>query len=246
LPTWFSIIAESTVDSIKPNLAGLRLLLIIGFSVLNCCAQQSASPGQAIQMRIVLEQQTGSAVRVVSPQHVFKTGDLVRFRVLSSSDGFLYVSNRAASGKYSELFPGKGADSDNKLEHGREYRIPAARRSWFRIEKPPGYETIFFTFTDSPLRKSEPGLPTIASGEPLPQTRPAELIPRCDDALFRARGECLDVNAGPSAVTPGTLAGSDTLMPRDVTIVPGPDVSVVTPATPGDAPIIYEFRIAHR
>ncbi len=154
-------------------------------------------------MRIVLEQQTGSTFRVVSPQHVFKTGDMVRFRVLSSSDGFLYVSDRAASGKYSELFPVKGADSDNRLEHGREYRIPAASRSWFRIEKPAGYETVFFTFTYSPLpRRSEaaPTFPATAPKEPLPQTRPAELIPRCDDALFRARGECLDVNAGPSAV----------------------------------------------
>jgi Domain of unknown function (DUF4384) len=231
----------------KPNIEGLLLVLIIGAAVLNCFAQ-SASPGQDIQMRIVLEQQTGSTFRVVSPQHVFKTGDLVRFRVLSSSDGFLYVSDRAASGKYSELFPAKGSDTGNRLEHGREYRIPAASRSWFRIEKPPGYETVFFTFTYSllPRRSEAAPIPATAPGEPLPQSRPAELIPRCDDALFRARGECLDVNAGPSAVPPGTLAGSDALTPRDVTIVPGPDISVVTPATPGDAPIIYEFRIAHR
>ena len=237
------------MDSMKANIEGLLLVLIIGADILISGAQQSASPGQNVQMRIVLEQQTGSTFRIVSPQHVFKTGDLVRFRVLSSSDGFLYVSDRAASGKYSELFPAKGSDTDNRLEHGREYRIPAASRSWFRIEKPPGYETVFFTFTYSPLpRRSEaaPTFPSTAPGEPLPQTRPAELIPRCDDALFRARGECLDVNAGPSAVPPGTLAGSDALTPRDVTIVPGPDISVVTPATPGDTPIIYEFRIAHR
>ncbi len=186
----------------------------------------------------------GSAFRVVSPQHIFKTGDLVRFRVLSSSDGFLYVSNRAASGKYSELFPAKGAESNNRLERGREYRIPAAARSWFRIEKPPGYETVFFTFTYSPLPRS--GEPASPPAKPAPQTSPAELIPRCDDAIFRARGECLDVNAGPSAVPPGTLPGSEALTPRDVAIVQGPDGSVVTPETPGDAPIVYEFRIAHR
>jgi len=219
----------------------LWLVVITGAGALSCCAQQ---PGQDLQMRIVLEQQTGSAFRVVSPQHVFKTGDMIRFRVRSSSDGFLYVSDRAASGKYSELFPAEGAD--NRLEHGKDYRIPAASRSWFRIEKPAGYETIFFTFNSSPLLRRNEAAPTTIYVKPPPQAPPAELIPRCDDALFRARGECLDANAGPSAVPAGTLAGSDALTPRDVSIVQGPDVSVVTPATPGDSPIIYEFRIAHR
>jgi hypothetical protein len=219
----------------------LWLVLITAAGVPYCWAQQ---PGQDLQMRIVLEQQTGSEFRIVSPQHIFKTGDMIRFRVSSSSDGFLYVSDRAASGKYSELFPAKGADSDNRLEHGKEYRVPAAARAWFRIEKPAGYETIFFTFTSSPLLpKNEVLTP---HGKPGPQAPAAELIPRCDDALFRARGECLDVNAGPSAVPGGTLAGSDALAPRDVSIIQGPDTSIVTPAGPGDTPIIYEFRIAHR
>lgn len=221
----------------------LWMVLITGAGVLNCCALQPGQDQQKdLQMRIVVEQQTGSAFRIVSPQHIFKTGDMIRFRVSSSADGFLYVSDRAASGKYSELFPAKGAG--NRLEHGKDYRIPAAARAWFRIEPPAGYETIFFTFTSSPvIRRSEPGNPY---GKPAPTGAPAELIPRCDDAMFRARGECLDVNAGPSAVPAGTLAGSDGLTPRDVSIVQGPDSSVVTPAGPGDTPIIYEFRIAHR
>jgi Domain of unknown function (DUF4384) len=218
----------------------LWLVLIAAGVVLHCCAQQA---GQDLQMQIVLEQQSGSAFRIVSPQHVFKTGDMIRFRVRSSSDGFLYVSDRAASGKYAELFP-KEADSDNRLEHGKDYRIPAAARAWFRIEKPAGYETIFFTFTASPLPPRNGASP--GYGKPPAQALPAELIPRCDDALFRARGDCLDVNAGPSAVPAGTLPDSDSLTPRDVSIVQGPDSSVVKSAGPSDTPIIYEFRIAHR
>jgi hypothetical protein len=222
--------------------SALLLLLVIVSGVLNLRAQQPDA-----QMRIILEQQVGSAVRSVSPQHVFKTGDMVRFRVRSTADGFLYVSNRAASGKYSELFPGKGLPGDNRLENGREYRIPAASRSWFRIERPPGYETVFFTFTYTPLvRRNEPALPPATHENPVPETHPPALIPRCDDALFRARGECLDVSAGPSAVPPGTVAGPDVLTSRDVAIVQSPDGSVVSPVSPGNAPIVYEFRIAHR
>jgi hypothetical protein len=215
----------------------LWLVLIVG--VLRCNAQPAVPE---LQMRIVLEQKNGSAFHVVSPQHIFKTGDMIRFRVSSSSDGFLYVSDRAASGKYSDLFPAEGAD--NRLEHGKDYRIPASTRAWFRIESPVGYETVFFTFTSSPaIRRNQLGKPY---GRPAPPATPAELIPRCDDALFRARGECQDVNAGPSAVPAGILANSDALTPRDVSIVQGTDGSVVAPAGPGNTPLVYEFRIAHR
>jgi hypothetical protein len=75
--------------------------------------------------------------------------------------------------------------------------------------------------------------------KPIPQAPAAELIPRCDDALFRARGECLDVSAGAQSAGDGLTA-------RDVSVVQGPGVSVVTPASTGDAPMVYEFRIAHR
>jgi hypothetical protein len=221
------------------TIIGLWLVLVTGTGLLT---SQQSDP--IVQMRIVLEQQTGATFRIVSPHHVFKTGDMVRFRVRSSSDGFLYVSNRGASGKYSQLFPAKGADSDNRLEHGRDYRIPSAARSWFRIEKPAGYETVFFTFTYAPLARKNNVAPVFPKA--VPQAAPVELIPRCDDAMFRARGECLDLSAGPSAVPPGTLEGSDATTPRDVIIVPGPDISVVSPTEPGETPIVYEFRIAHR
>src|ERR1700739_3124702 len=125
LPTWFSIIDESApLNPIKSSIECLLLVLAAGTGVLKSSAQQPVSPGQDVQMRIVLEQQTGSTFRIVSPQRVFRTGDLVRFRVLSSADGFLYVSDRAASGKYSVLFPAKGSDGSNRLEGGRGYRSP--------------------------------------------------------------------------------------------------------------------------
>lgn len=229
------------VTQSRPQIPRLWLVLLMGTAVVSCCAQPS---GQEIQMRIVLEERTGSAFRIVSPQHVFKTGDMIRFRVRSSSDGYLYVSNRGASGKFTELYPLPGTGTDNRLERDRDYRIPSAARSWFRIEKPAGYETVFFTFTYSQVRGGSNVAPVLP--KPIEQGVPAELIPRCDDALFRARGECLDVNAGPSAVPAGTLKGSEALTPRDITIIAGPDGSVVSPNGPGNTPIVYEFRIAHR
>lgn len=73
--------------------------------------------------------------------------------------------------------------------------------------------------------------------------------PRCDDGIFRARGECIDANAGASALgpqehLPGATPGNDPA-PREIVVIRKPDSSVVAPATDSDAPIIYQFRIAH-
>jgi len=76
--------------------------------------------------------------------------------------------------------------------------------------------------------------------EPLP----SDMLPRCDDGIFRARGECLDDKAGASAVSPGD-PGPAKLTPREIVVIRKTDSSVIAPVSDGDAPIIYQFRIAH-
>lgn len=217
-------------------------------------AQQSGPGGrtspQPQKMEIVLEQQVGRTGRAVNPQHVFRTGDLVRFRFKASFDGYLYVTDQASSGKYLKLFPGEKAGADNRIIHGREYLIPATNGSWFRIDKPAGYETVFFTVTPSRLGEKASELPRPPVLAPPPaQPLPSNMLPRCDDGIFRARGECLDDNAGARALSPnetapgGSSAGG--LTPREIVVIRKPDSSVVAPATDGDTPIVYQFRIAH-
>ena len=224
--------------------------LMIGLSALTCMAQQPVAVEQAQTMQIVLEQKVGKTIRVVNPQHVFKTGDLVRFRFRSSFDGFLYVTDQASSGKYLTLFPSSGSGADNRLVHGREYLIPATA-AWFRIDKPAGYETVFFVVTPTRLgdKSTAPPPPPFLAPPPA-QPLPEDMLPRCDDGIFRARGECIDDNAGPGALTaPAQPSGSTDpngkLTPREIVVIRKPESSVVAPATDGDAPIIYQFRIAH-
>jgi hypothetical protein len=230
----------------------LRCTLMMGLATFACVAQQPRAADQPRKMEIVLEQQVGKTSRVVNPQHVFKTGDRVRFRFRSSFNGYLYVTDRAASGKYLTLFPAEGAGTDNHLVRGKDYLIPSTADSWFRIDEPAGYETVFFVVTPSRLGEKSgqtpPQAPILAPppSEPLP----ADLLPRCDDAIFRARGECLDANAGAGALAPQehpTDANSnENLTPREIVVIRKTDSSVVAPATDGDTPIIYQFRIAHR
>ena len=218
----------------------------------------SALYGQSPHMQIIVERRVGKSVQQMNPQHVFTAGDYVRFRFSSSFDGYLYVTDQSTSGKYVSLFPAAGAAESNEVRRNANYLVPASSGSWFRVDNPPGYETIFFLISrtqlqSSPNENQAPAGPSSFSmpPPPAPMPAPAELSPRCDDALFRARGDCLDVLAGPRSIPPqdnipAELPHVPASSSRDVTVINKPTSSVIAPDTSGGAPLIYEFRLAHR
>lgn len=208
---------------------------------------------QTPQTQITVERQVKGGAQVTSPQHVFHSGDLVRFRFKSSFDGYLYVMDQSTSGKYLVLFPAKDAPDTNRIEREREYLIPATSDAWFRVDNPPGYETIYFVISSGRLEKAATANPQnpVQPLSAAPPSAPAELLPRCDDAVFRARGECVDVLAGPRPLgkddaVPSQLPAVPPASPRDITVINKQDVSVVAPASGADGPLIYQFRLAHR
>jgi hypothetical protein len=224
------------------------------------CVLLSASSfvlfAQSPHTQIVVERQVKGGVQVTSPQLVFHAGDLVRFRFKSSFDGYLYVMDQSTSGKYLLLFPAKDVPDSNRIERDREYLIPATNGTWFRVDNPPGYEIIYFVISSTRLEKSAAANSPQDQVQPLPAappspTAPAELLPRCDDAVFRARGECIDVLAGPHAVgkddaVPSQLPVVPGMNPRDITVINKHDSTVIAPANGADGLLIYQFRLAHR
>lgn len=207
--------------------------------------------GQQRTVQIVLEQKNGASARRKSPQHVFRDGDLIRFRIRPSFSGFLYVMDRSTSGAYLSLFP-ETPDQDNRITASLELNVPAGAGSWFRIDRPSGYDTVYFVVSASPLTGRSGRSPAPLPPPPsVNSAAPANLLPRCDDSLFRARGECEDSSAGPRAlphgepVPPDILADSS-MASRDIVIVQNPKSSVVTSGDTDSLPVVYEFRIAHR
>jgi hypothetical protein len=207
---------------------------------------------QTPHMQITVERQAKDRkAEVTSPQHVFHSGDLVRFRFRSSFDGYLYVMDQSTSGKYLLLFPAKDAQEANRVEQDKEYLIPASSGSWFRVDDPPGYETVYFVISPVKLEKPTEQETHPLPAEPPPPNAPAELLPRCDDSVFRARGECVDVLAGPRAVgkddtVPSQLPAIPGTAPRDITVINKPSTTVVAPKDGASGPLIYEFRLAHK
>jgi hypothetical protein len=203
------------------------------------------------KVEIGVERKAGARVERMDPNHVFEQGDLVRFRFKPSFAGYLYVMDHSTSGKYLLLFPKEETGLDNRIVADRSYLLPMTESGWFRVEGPAGHEVLYWFV--SPARLNEPGAGTF----PIPKL-PAEappldpaITPRCDDAIFRARGECLDVTAGAKPIrdqdeVPANLSGLPGAGARELTVTKSDkQTSVVLP--PGEnEPFLYTFRLAHR
>lgn len=197
---------------------------------------------------IVLEKRTGAGVQRVDPGHVFEKGDTVRFQLRPQVDGFLYVLDLNTSGRYDVLFPRAETGNDNRIEHGRDYLLPATADGWFKVAGPAGHERLYFVLSPVALTADQ----AQQNAAPLPPqgTAPSTMKPRCNDSLFRARGECVDSSAGPQAVAPGEElpGGIRQAAPeasRDLQFTRSGSASVVKTPAPLSGPVVYEFLLAH-
>ena len=162
----------------------MRAMLLLAAS-LTMLAQQ--------RLEITIEKREAGAWKVMDPGHVFSDGDQLRFRFKSNQSGFLYVVNEGTSGEQSTLFPSEQAGSNNRIEAGQEYIIPSTSGA-FRVTGPKGYDTVYWVL--SPVRIGEPAKYRPVPAPPAPGKAPGNLTPRCDDTIFKARGECVDAGAG--------------------------------------------------
>jgi len=196
----------------------------------------------AHRMEIVLERHEGKTWRVIDPGLILDQGDEVRFRFRTNFDGYLYVSNHSTSGRYEQLFPREETGRDNRVAAGQEYRVPATSTA-FRIAGPAGHETVYWLVSPMPLGDVPPQLDF-----PVEQHN---LIPRCDDARLKVRGDCVDASAGPKLVPrdagmPQNLSDAATRSQRDLMFIRQQDTAVISSPEPLTGPVIYEFLLAHR
>jgi hypothetical protein len=201
----------------------------------------------AHRMEIVLERLNGDDWHAVDPALVLAQGDRVRFKFRTNFDGFLYVMNQSTSGKYEQLFPRVETGEQNRVTANQQYQVPATSTA-FRIVGPAGYEVVYWLVTPGRLTDAPPRF-----GAPPPDltVKPPTLIPRCDDSVMRARGDCVDHSAGPKMVPrgeelPPNLASTADSNQRDLLFMQEKDTAVIASTAPLTGPVIYEFRLAHK
>ena len=199
----------------------------------------------ASRMEITLERKEGKVWKAIDPALILASGDVVRFRFKPSFDGYLYVTDYGTSGKYTLLFPRAETGQKNLVQAGKEYLIPATE-AVFRVAGPAGYESVYWLVSPVALGNNTDFAPAHPSNY-----RPSVLLPRCDGTVLQARGLCLDQQAGPHIVddnetVPDDLSKARSMTTRELTIIQDHDRSVVSTGAPATAPLMYEFRIAHK
>ena len=204
----------------------------------------AAAPAATKTLQIIVEKKLpDGTAQSMTPTHVFQTGDIIRLRLVSHFDGFLYMMDQGSSGQFSTVFPSVAAGSDNRIAEGKTYLVPATTDGWFELTGPPGFDVFYFLLSPSAL--ATPAASSFVSPGPA-----SSLLPRCNDAAFRARGECNDISAGPAALPrnaplPAPLAPIAGAASRDITIVRKKDEVTVKSGGAKTAPVIYTFRLAH-
>ncbi len=185
------------------------------------------------------------------PEHVFDSGDVVRFRLTSGFDGYLYVIDLGSSGGYTVLFPAAGGSSDNVIHNGIDSLVPAVGDGWFQIDGPAGFDVIYFLVSPTPIDvAAAKGTKEHATPQPAPNALPDSLKPRCNDAIFQARGECIDDSAGPAPLPrdvplPPQISVVAPNVSRDIVFVADEDDNSIKATAPAATPVVYIFRLAH-
>lgn len=224
----------------------LLILVLVGTAIVVHGQKSGASV-----LSIRLEQRKGDTAHPVPQNSVFRNGEILRFRLTSQIEGYLYVVDQGTTGSTEVLFPASGQASSNRIRIGREYLVPADGEGWFEVSGPTGFDVLYFVVSATPI--SLPSGST-ADAKPAPADAPpptSNLLPRCDDAIFKARGECVDGSAGvaplpPNAPVPRELVPLARSASRDIVLTDDGDDTAVQSAPDAKLPIIYTFRLAHR
>lgn len=200
---------------------------------------------------LILEKKEGSQVRIVDPTYVFSDGDKLRFRLKSAVKGFLYVMDQGSSGSWQQLFPRDELTQSREVIAGKDYIVPASGSGWFAVTGPAGYDNIYFLVSPIDLGRKLPGASAPHESSEADAAALASATPRCNDEMFRMKGECLDTNAGlkpmdKGEVLPDRLPQVQTVTSRDLIIVGSEKDTSISSTQPFDAPAVYRFRIAHK
>lgn len=93
-----------------------------------------------------IELRRAGQTQAVSNKHAFKSGDQIRFHVISNTDGFAYVVLKEGSqGETALLFPDSRHADDNRINAKQEYSIPSD--DFLLFDQHPGTERVTLVLT---------------------------------------------------------------------------------------------------
>jgi hypothetical protein len=217
----------------------MRIILVCAMAVL-------LRADEVQRIKLAVERQDGSAWKPVDSALVFAVGDKLRFKVSATFAGYLYVMNHGTSGAYELLFPRSDTGADNQIDAHKEYIVPAVQ-GWFKVTGPAGHDIVYWVISPVKLGNEFRALPP----PPPHPDFPLSFKPRCDDTIFKSRGDCVDTSAGVKPLkegetVPRNLESIATPTPRELLFIQEKGATVVSSPAPLTGPVVYELRLAHR
>ena len=214
--------------------------------ILACAVAAFLNADDVQRIKLAVERQDGSVWKPVDSALVFAAGDKVRFKFSATFAGYLYVMNHGTSGAYELLFPRSDTGADNRIESQKEYIVPAAQ-GWFKVTGPAGHDIVYWVVSPVKLGNEVRALPP----PPPHPDLPLSFKPRCDDTIFKSRGDCVDTSAGVKPLkdgeaVPKNLDSIATPTPRELLFIQEKGGTVVSSPSPLTGPVVYELRLAHR
>lgn len=228
----------------------VNVCLLAAVAVLSAAGQTRKMTQGSNRMELTLERYDGSNWKIVDPGMVFDNGDRIRFRFRTNFSGFLYVMNQGTGGSYTQLYPTEDAGMQNRVEADKEYYVPATRDGSFKIAGPAGHDIVYWMVTPGAISGTHKSTP-LPPPPPLDSTPPPAMTPRCDDAILRARGDCVDTSAGAKPVArgqelPSNLQQANPDASQDLVFMKSQNRSVVTAQSRLTGPVVFEYRLAHK
>jgi hypothetical protein len=116
--------------------------------------QKQADPAKFVGLKYWLELvKPDGKVEQKTASYDFKSGDKVRIRVQSSTNGYIYILNEGSSGRTNLLFPTRNGPSAY-IQAGSVTTVPA--KGYFTFDDTPGVEKIKVALTSVPFSDDEP------------------------------------------------------------------------------------------
>ena len=142
--------------------------------------------------------------------------------------------------------PFSWSPADNSIEADKEYIVPAVQ-GWFKVTGPAGHDIVYWVISPVKLGNEFRALPP----PPPHPDFPLSFKPRCDDTIFKSRGDCVDTSAGVKPLkegeaVPRNLDSIATPTPRELLFIQEKGATVVSSPAPLTGPVVYELRLAHR
>jgi serine/threonine protein kinase len=111
-------------------------------------APTSAAPSLTMAVSVV-RQDKRRKEGTVPLDTIFHDGERVRVSIRAAQKGYLYILQQGSSGRVSVLYPHQRIGGGrNEIAMGQEVIIPSGN-GWFRFDKNPGTETVYFLYAEN-------------------------------------------------------------------------------------------------